>query len=139
MKRALLNSLEPGRVCEVKDAGEEFEVAESFQWIDCPDDTTTSHTYNTETGEFIPFNPLTLPGFAEHGYKIARMIGYKSIGEQLDMIYKEILATGTISADGQWVQHITSIKEAIPKDDPAAVLAWNQAYIEEQIANTTPK
>lgn len=133
MKRALLNSIEPGRVCEVKEPGEEFEVADTFRWIDCPDDVTTHHTYNEETGEFIPFDPLTLPGFAENGYKIARMIGYKSIGDQLDMIYKEILATGTISADGPWAQNITAIKAAIPKDDPAAVLEWNRLYIESQL------
>jgi hypothetical protein len=138
MKRALLNSLEPGRICEVKNPGEEFEVADTFSWIDCPDDVTTHHTYNEETGEFIPFDPLALPGFDENGYKIARMIGYKSIGDQLDMLYKEVTATGTISSTGPWAQHISAIKAAIPKDDPAAVLAWNQAYVEEQMANTTP-
>lgn len=138
MKRALLNSLEPGRICEVKNVGEEFEVAESLRWIDCPDDVTTQHTYNEETGEFIPFDPLALGGFEENGYKIARMIGYKPIGDQLDMLYKEIVATGTISSDGPWAQHITAIKAAIPKDDPVAVMAWNRAYVEEQLANTTP-
>ena len=137
MKRALLNSLEPGRICEVKNPGEEFEIAETFSWIDCPDDVTTYHTYKEDTGEFIPFDPLALPGFAENGYKIARMIGYKPIGDQLDMLYKEVIASGTISPDGPWAQHITAIKAAIPKDDPAAVLAWNQAYVEE-MANTTP-
>lgn len=136
MKKALLNSLEPGRICEVKNPGEEFEVSDAFYWIDCPDNVTTFHTYQEETGEFIEFDPLSVPGFVENGYKIARMIGYKPIGDQLDMLYKEIVTTGTISADGPWAQHITSIKEAIPKDDPAAVMEWNRLYNESQ--NNTP-
>lgn len=131
MKRALINSLEPGRVCEVRNPGEEFEVADTFSWIDCPDDVTTTHTYMPD-GTFKPFDPLELPGFKENGYKVARAIAYNPIGEQLDMIYKEVLATGSISADGPWAQHITSVKAEIPKDDPAAVLAWNQRYLEQQ-------
>lgn len=129
MKKALLNSLEPGRVCEVVDAGNEFEVADTFSWVDCPDDVTTSHTANND-GTFTPFDPLTLPGFVENGYKVARSIAYKSVGDQLDMLFKEIQANGAITTDGEWFTHITSVKAAIPKDDPAAVLAWNIQYLE---------
>lgn len=129
MKKALLNSLEPGRVCEVVDAGNEFEVAETFTWVDCPDDTTTSHTVN-EDGTFAAFNPLALPGFAENGYKVARTIAYQSTGEQLDMLYKELQANGSITTDGVWFNHVASVKAAIPKDDPAAVLEWNIQYLE---------
>lgn len=141
MKRALINSLEPGRVCEVVEPGNEFEVADTFTWIDCPDDIVTSHTHNAETGEFTPFDILTLPGFAENGYKVARQIAYKSPGEQLDMLYKEIQATGVVSPDGPWATHVASVKAAIPKDDPAAVLAWNQQYVQQlqaQDPNNTP-
>lgn len=132
MKKALLNSLEPGRVCDVVDIGKEFEVADTFTWVDCPDDTLTSHTYNATTGEFIPFNPLAQPGFAENGYKVARQIAYTEVGNQLDMLFKELQATGTISNVGPWATHIASVKAAIPKDDPAAVLAWNQQYTANQ-------
>ena len=122
MKRALLNKLEPGRVCEVVDIGSEFEVSSDFYWVDCPDDVLTSHKYSN--GQFIPFDPLTQPGFAENAYKVARGIAYKSVGDQLDMIYKEVIANGSISTDGAWVSHITQVKQNIPKDDPAAVLEW---------------
>ncbi len=135
MKSALLNNLEPGRVCDVVEQGKEFDVAPSFRWIPCPDDTTQQHTYNEETGEFIPFDPLSLPGFAEEGYKVARQIAYTSVGNQLDMLFKELQTTGTISADGPWAQHVAAVKAAIPKDDPAAVLAWNQQYIANLQAN----
>lgn len=143
MKRALINSLEPGRVCEVRNIGEEFEVAETFSWIDCPDDVTTTHTYVEQTGEFKPFDILSDPGFIENGYKVARQIAYKSIGDQLDMIYKEIQANGSLGPDSAWVQHIAEVKAAIPKDDPAAVLAWNEQHyqnLESQItSNNTPQ
>lgn len=119
--------MEVGRVCEVVEAGQEFEVAKDFTWIDCPDDVTSSHTYNEGTGEFIPFDILTTPGFAENAYKVARSIAYTDVGNQLDMLYKEIQATGSISVDGPWVTHVTEVKTNIPKDDPAAVLAWNIA------------
>ena len=124
MKKALLNSLEPGRVCDVVDLGNEFEAAASFQWVDCPDDTLTSHTYNESSGEFIAFDPLTQSGFAENAYKVARAVAYTGIGDQLDMLYKEISANGTISATGPWASHITAVKTQIPKDDPAAVLTY---------------
>jgi len=122
MKRALLNNLEVGRVCEVVNPGNEFEVADGFQWVDCPDDTTTTHEY--KNGNFIPFDLLTASGFADDGYKVARQIAYKSIGDQLDMIYKEIQNTGSIGVTGEWATHITSVKASIPKDNPAAVLEW---------------
>jgi hypothetical protein len=122
MKRALLNTLEPGRICEVVDQGKEFEVAETFYWIDVPDHVTTSH--RIENGSFVDFDPLQQQSFIENGYKVARQIAYKSTGEQLDMLYKEIQSTGTISSNGPWAQHITEVKQNIPKDDPAAVLEW---------------
>ena len=130
MKRALVHTLEPNRICEVVDAGNEFEVHENMSWVDVPDDTTTADTYNAETGLVTKFDPLTIPGFAEQGYKVARSIAYTGLGDQLDMIFKEIQATGTISNSGPWATHIASVKAMIPKDDPAAVLAWNQQYWE---------
>jgi len=39
-------------------------------------------------------------------------------------LYKEISANGTISASGPWASHVASVKAAIPKDDPAAVLTY---------------
>ena len=127
MKRALIHSAEIGRVCDVVEIGSEFEVSSEFTWIDCPDDTITSHTYDAGTQTFKAFDILSMPGFAENAYKVARSIAYTDIGNQLDMLYKEIQATGTISNVGPWSTHISAVKLAIPKDDPAAVLAWNIA------------
>jgi hypothetical protein len=132
--RALLHISEPGRICEIRQPGDEFDVHENFWWVDVPDGTTTHDTYN-EDGTITKFDITQLPGFAESGYKVARGIGYKSIGDQLDMIFKEVQATGTISNSGPWATHIASIKAAIPKDDPQAVHEWNIAYWESLQAN----
>lgn len=128
MKRALISLLEVGRICDVVENGNEFETTGDFKWIDCPDDTTSSHKYNSETGEFIPYHPLSIPGFAEEGYKVARQIAYKSVGEQMDMMFKELAATGTISPDGPWATHVAAVKALIPKDDPVAVMEWNKQH-----------
>jgi hypothetical protein len=135
MKRALLHSIEPGRICQVVNQGEEFEVNPAFSWVDVPDDTNAADRWDVENNVVIKYDVTKDPAFIEHGYKVARGIGYKSVGEQLDMLYKEIQATGTISSTGPWAQHITSIKAAIPKDDPAAVHAWNQAWVAANSGN----
>ena len=135
MKSALLNSLEPGRICEVVDRGNEFEVASSFTWIDCPDDTTTLHTYVESSDEFKAFDFLQMPGFISEGYKVARQIAYTSVGNQLDMLFKELQQTGTISSDGPWATQVAAVKAAIPKDDPAAVLAWNIQHAQSLMGN----
>jgi hypothetical protein len=139
MKRALIHSEEPGRICDIVEPGSEFEVHPNFSWIDVPDDTTNADRYNVDTGEIIKYNILEDPVFVEHGYAVARGIAYGSLGDQLDMIYKEIQATGTISADGPWSTHIQSVKASIPKDDPAAVLAWNIEYSQRMNGNTSPQ
>lgn len=130
MKRALLHTYEPGRICDIVDAGQEFEVHENFQWVDVPDDTTTADSY--VDGAVVKFDPLSQPGFVTDGYRVARAIGYGSLGNQLDMLFHELSTTGTISNSGPWATHIASIKDAIPKDDPQAVHEWNLAYLASQ-------
>lgn len=132
--RALIHSSEPGRICEIRPVGEEFEVHETFSWVDVPDDTTTNDTYNSD-GTITKFDITSLPGFAENAYKVARTIAYTGIGEQLDMLFKELQTTGTISNSGPWSTHIASVKAAIPKDDPQAVHEWNIQYWESLQGN----
>lgn len=134
MKRALISKIENNRICEVKNVGEEFGVTDDFYWVDVPDDTSTTDTYIPETGEIKKFNPIEQPGFAENAYKVARAIAYKSPGEQLDMLYKELAATGTVSPDGPWAKHIAEVKSAIPKDNPQAVYDYIQADYQAKVA-----
>ena len=126
--KGLVHPAEPGRICDIVEAGNEFEVHEDFSWIDLPDGTTTADKYDQETGTVTKFDITALPGFAENAYRVARTIAYTEIGNQLDMLYKELKATGTISNSGPWATHIASVKATIPKDDPQAVHEWNMAY-----------
>ncbi len=134
MKRALISKLENFRICDIKEAGYEFETTEDFFWTDVPDDTTTADSYNNEDGTIIKFNPIEQPGFAENAYKVARAIAYKSVGEQMDMMFKELAQTGSISPDGPWATHVASVKAMIPKDDPQAVYDHIRADYERRIA-----
>jgi len=129
--RALLHTSEPGRMCEIVQPGNEFEVHENFQWVDVPDGTTAHDTYNPD-GTITKFDITAMPGFAENAYKVARGIGYGSIGDQMDLLFHELSTTGTISNTGPWATRISSIKAAVPKDDPQAVHEWNMAYIAAQ-------
>lgn len=138
MKSALISLVERGRVCDVVDSNKQFETTSDFKWVPCPDDTLTSHTYDEETNTFIPHDPMALPGFKEEGYRVARQIAYKSVGEQMDMIYKELASTGSLSQDGPWAQHVAAVKAAIPKDDPVAVMEWNKKHAEEIAAQMQP-
>lgn len=128
MKRALISSIEVGRICDVVDQGNEFETHDSFFWVDVPDDTSSADRYDSDTNTVIKFNPVNSPGFATDGYKVARAIAYKGFGDQLDMLFKELQSTGTISNTGPWATHIANVKDSIPKDDPQAVHEWNLAY-----------
>lgn len=138
MKRALISKLENYRICEVKEVGQEFDVTDDFFWTDVPDDTQTVDTY-LETGEIKKFNPIEQPGFAENAYKVARAIAYKGMGEQLDMMFKELQETGSVSPDGPWATHVASVKAAIPKDDPQAVYDWIQADLRKREAEEAAK
>jgi hypothetical protein len=128
MKRALISKLENDRICEIQEIGNEFEVSPDFEWIDCPDEITPFFIYKREDNTFKPFNIVEVEGFKENGYKVARQIAYGNIGDQLDMIYKEIQSTGVISSQGDWALKIANVKATIPKDDPYAVQAWNEEY-----------
>jgi hypothetical protein len=126
MKRGLLHSLEPGRICDVVDVGREFEVHDNFRWVDVPDDTSNADKWDEDNQCVIKFDPLSQPGFAENAYLVARSISYGSIGAQLDMLFHELNNTGTISNTGPWATHVANVKTNIPKNDPEAVLQWNR-------------
>jgi hypothetical protein len=138
MLKALLHSQEPGRICEIRNPGEEFEVHPAFSWVDVPDGTTTADQYN-EDGTVTKNDMTARQDFIDNAYRVARGIGYGSIGDQLDMLYKEIQATGTISNTGPWATHINNVKQTIPKDDIDAVIAWNEAHLASLSANASPQ
>lgn len=137
MKRALLHLLEPGRICDIVEPSNEFEVHENFSWVDVPDDTTTADTWDVETNTVIKYSVLTDPIFREHGWKVARAIAYGSPGDQLDMLFKEVQATGTVSPTGPWATHVANVKSSLPKDNPEAIAAWNEALVLSNSGNSS--
>jgi len=55
------------------------------------------------------------PSITEHGQ--ARL--YPPIGEQMDMIFKEVKANGTISANGEWATTVQAIKDSVTAETVA--------------------
>ena len=108
------------RVHAVVDVGKEFEVHPDFQWIDCPDDIDEKVLYDHEDGSFFMPPPL------KTDYRLARGVGYGSIGDQLDAIWHHLDNGGTLDTTSEWYQNIQEIKSAIPKDDDDAVEAYQQ-------------
>ena len=87
-----------GRICQIVEDDQTFEVHESMKWITCPDDTTIDHKY--ENGEFV-YTRQPSP------YDLSRRMNYPSIADQLDTLYHQ-------GYDG-WKASITEIKERYPK------------------------
>tara|TARA_R100000388_G_C7200808_1_gene138384 strand:- start:62 stop:397 length:336 start_codon:yes stop_codon:yes gene_type:complete len=48
------------------------------------------------------------------GYLNSSAISYASIGDQLDMIYADLVA-GKLDTTGTWATHIKAVKDAYPK------------------------
>ena len=46
--------------------------------------------------------------------RATRRAGYGDIGDQLDLLYKDLLA-GKLDATGEWAKKIKAIKDANPK------------------------
>lgn len=65
--------------------------------------------------EFTPDPNPPLPQFFEPPYNIKRMQNYARIEDQLDMLWHELNANGTISTTGEWFNSIKNIKEKFPK------------------------
>jgi hypothetical protein len=47
-------------------------------------------------------------------YKKDRVFSYPSIGEQLDLLYKDLLA-GKVDATGEWAKAVKKVKDDNPK------------------------
>ena len=113
--KALISKPEDGRICEIRHPSEIFEVHESMFWIDVPDDVKpNTHIYDLENETFKPFPKETDDGTR---FKCARGVAYGPIGDQLDMIYKELEANGTLSNTGEWFNHVKKVKQDVTRDN----------------------
>ena len=113
--KALVSTTENGRVLEVKEDENIFQVHESMQWITCPDDLDPKeYVYNYETDQFDYFIKETS---LEIRKSVARRIGYLPLGDQLDMMYRDIKANGVLNNEGEWYKHVTKVKNDITEDN----------------------
>ena len=117
MKKVLV-SIE-GRAMQIVDPGQEFEIyngpAAKFVWGDVDNDNITldwTLEWSPAQGKMIWIErsgSYTDPG-------MARQVAYGEVGEQLDMLYRDIAAGKSLDAsDAEWYQHIKNIKSTYVK------------------------
>jgi len=95
-----------GGVQAIANPGEEFEIYEgddaTVRWVSCPhDDVTESWLLNQGIWTDRPSVPPD--------YGMLRKLAYGDIGEQLDMLYRD-MKNGT----NEWTTHIDVIKTIVP-------------------------
>ena len=99
----------------------EFEVHSSMTWVDCDD--TVKSGYDYKDGKFTDPRALTDEQKAALAavHYIRQRTGkegtdgiYASFGDQLDMLYKDMLA-GKLDSTGTWATHIAALKAKYPK------------------------
>lgn len=122
MKKALMGAI--GYIQQIVDPGEDFEIYNgpdaTIQWVDAPDNISLDWTL-----EWSPSQETMIWVERDSPHtdrEVARKIAYGEVGAQLGMIYDELKEVGTISMDGLWASHITSVKESIEKPSPRAEL-----------------
>jgi len=115
-KRALIENNTNRVVQIVQTEADQFEVHGGLYWMDCPDNTE-SYFLLKDDGSFEDPHEANRDAFGQtvEPFYMQRMRAYAGSGEQLDMLYKELMSTGTLSANGPWATHITTVKAAIPK------------------------
>jgi len=107
MKRVLVDYR--GLINEVVEVGAEFPVYDgpdsTIKWVLCPHDDVTTLWHLSE-GQWV--SPETK---IDYDQNMKRKIAYGDIGDQLDMLYKDI-KSGHLT-DGTWVGAIDRVKTEI--------------------------
>ena len=112
MKKAIIHG-ESGIITDICEEGDEFQIYDgadaTMKWMEVPDDTTNEH--RMVNGVIYP--RIELENQAE-AYLVARTIAYGSVGEQLDMIYKDQVNGTTTFKD-----HVAAVKANVPSPSSA--------------------
>ena len=99
----------------------EFEVHSSMSWVDCDDTVRAGFDY--KDGKFTDPYALTDEQKAALAavHYIRQRTGkegndtvYASVGDQLDMLYKDMI-DGKLDSTGTWATHIAAVKSKYPK------------------------
>lgn len=113
MKKALISY--QGWVSQIVDPGEDFEIYEgpdaTIAWVDAPDNIQLDWTL-----EWSPGQQRMIWVERDGGYtdlRIARQVAYGQIESQLDLIFHDIETHGQLDQNGDWYQHVVSVKQMI--------------------------
>jgi len=139
MKKALV--VFQGYVQQIVDPGEDFQIYEgpdaTIAWVDAPDNIQREWTleWSPSKGEMVWVErdaPYT-------DNRVARKVAYGRVEEQLDLIFHDIRQNGTLDTNGEWFQHIQTIKTLIerpgPEPDPAI---FTEEYLQQQALTSEP-
>lgn len=118
MKKALVSY--QGFVGKVCDPGEDTEHYQgpdmTFTFVDAPDNIQMDWTLEWSPSQQVMVWVERDGPFTDNA--VARKVAYGEVGAQLGMLYDELKANGTISKDGDWFQHISTVKSVIDKPLP---------------------
>ena len=146
MKKVLVSI--DGRAMQIVDPGQEFEVYNGpdakFVWVDVDNDNITLDW----TLEYSPAQSTMVWIERDGSYTdpgMARQVAYGEIGQQLDMLYRDIAAGRSLdAADAEWYQHIKNIKSTYVKPvaastplTPTEIKSYSET--EEPAADKMPK
>ena len=112
MKKALVDFT--GYVADIVDPGDEYTLffgrGCSQMWVNAPDNITNSWTleWSPTANDMIWVerveaysDPMTI-----------RKVSYGEVGQQLDMLYRDLAAGKTLNAaDAEWFNHVKTVKE----------------------------
>jgi len=134
MKKALMDFT--GYVADVVDPGEEYELflgrGCTQMWVNAPDDITKAWTLEWSPAAEDMIWVKRTEAYTDPA--TARSVAYGQIGEQLDMLYKDIAAGRDLGApDALWYNHIRTVKEnTVRPSDTEEVM--DPTMTEEEIA-----
>lgn len=118
MKKALIDKRFDLVVQIIDEASgeKEFETTSDFRWVVCHDKVETGWEYNDQDG-FVDVHADHRDEFGNpvEPFYMQRMRAYPPMGDQMDMLWKEIQRTGTISTSGEWFKSIEFVKNNVPK------------------------
>lgn len=144
MKKALVGF--QGYVMQIEEPGNDFEIYNGpdakMQWVDAPDEITLDWTLEYSPSQGIS---IWVPRDGAHtDNEVARRVAYGTVEEQLDMLFHEVQDNGTISRNGPWATHISTVKSSIPAPEarpeqltPEEAMALDA--IREPSADAAPK
>lgn len=112
MKKALVDFT--GYVADIVDPGEEYTLffgrGCSQMWVNAPDGILNTWTLEWSASANDMIWVERVEAYADP--QTIRKVSYGEIGQQLDMLYRDLAAGKTLNAaDAEWFNHVKTVKE----------------------------